>query len=260
MGVTDRPPGWSMPVASPSCVVTGSHGRGTRCLARMPFGMTSMTTWPRASSLSGVSISRRRFSELAGCWSTRAASSCRATRASSCSVVIEPSTISTTPAGAAFSTPVLRRARRHLPRDRGTRPHRQVSVLRSGRARGAGQRRRAYKLRGQGQQARRIGVRRPRRGPESRALFSVSQEVAEAIEKTEKTEKPEDGRSTQARQRRERILEVLRDHAPADLALNEIPELIGASLATTYRDVDALREQGRVRPTARGRIAISEPR
>lgn len=88
------------------------------------------------------------------------------------------------------------------------------------------------------------------------ALFSISQEVAEAIEETEKTE---DGRSSQAHQRRERILGVLREHAPADLALNELPELIGASLATTYRDVDALREQGLVRPTTRGRIAISEP-
>jgi Fe2+ or Zn2+ uptake regulation protein len=91
-------------------------------------------------------------------------------------------------------------------------------------------------------------------------LFSISQEFAEKTEKTEKTEKGEDGRSTQAHQRRERILEILRDHAPADLAMNDLQKLIGASLATTYRDIDALREQGLVRPTTRGRLAISEPR
>jgi len=86
------------------------------------------------------------------------------------------------------------------------------------------------------------------------SLFSISQESAE---KAEKTEKHQDGRGAQARQRRERILEVLRDRAPDDLALNEVPGLVGASLATTYRDIDALREQGLVRTTTRGRVAAT---
>ena len=89
-------------------------------------------------------------------------------------------------------------------------------------------------------------------------LFSISQEARETTETTETTETSEDRRSAQARRRRERILALLRDRAPNDVAQSEIVELVDSSRATTYRDVEVLLRNRQIRTTTRGRVAIPQ--
>jgi predicted HTH transcriptional regulator len=84
------------------------------------------------------------------------------------------------------------------------------------------------------------------------SLFSFSQD---ASVRSEKREKREDPRRTAARERRDRILAVLRDALPGDVPVADLPKRTDAALATIYRDLERLRDEGVVRDTKRGRIA-----
>lgn len=84
------------------------------------------------------------------------------------------------------------------------------------------------------------------------SLFSFSHG---ASARNEKSKKREDPRRTAARERRDRILAVLRDGLPGDVAVADLPELADAALATIYRDLGQLRNEGVVRDTERGRVA-----
>jgi len=88
------------------------------------------------------------------------------------------------------------------------------------------------------------------------SVFSFSHDTPA---RNEKTEKREDRRRVAAAARRERLLSVLRDRWPADVAVAELPSLTGGSLATIYRDLEHLREDGLVEDARRGRVAAAPP-
>jgi ATP-dependent DNA helicase RecG len=85
----------------------------------------------------------------------------------------------------------------------------------------------------------------------------LSHETSETPE-TSETIATTDRRGEQARQRRDRLLALLREASPGDVAVEELPGLLGASRATTFRDVKALREAGAIRETRRGRVTVPE--
>jgi ATP-dependent DNA helicase RecG len=92
--------------------------------------------------------------------------------------------------------------------------------------------------------------------PKHPQVVSTSQMSRETFETSETTGTKPDGRAREAEARHDRILAILRERAPEDVAVADIPRLTGASRATTYRDIETLRAAGAIRDTARGRVAV----
>lgn len=87
----------------------------------------------------------------------------------------------------------------------------------------------------------------------------LSQETSgtNGTNRTNGTSGTADRRGARRRDRREKLLAILREARPEDVAVATLPEVLAVGRTTLYGDVAALLEAGATRETTRGRITIA---